>query len=119
MTDNHQDSQEMSEEELLEAALAELSQELPGSLAGELSGDLAGDLAEEQLPPAIQGSTLEALDTSRHPTPATVCEQCPNSIWLASEAEVKCYCRIMYQVVWTSLLPNSLTHCDGQFITQE
>src|SRR5574338_202543 len=69
------------------------------------------------LPPA--SPTLGALDASRHPKASTVCEECPNSVWFASPAEVKCYCRVMFLVTWSSKAPNQITHCDGAFLGQD
>jgi hypothetical protein len=69
---------------------------------------------------AVIGSpTLDALDESRRPKASTVCEHCPNSVWFASPAEVKCYCRVMFLVTWSSKEPNQITHCDGEFLGQE
>jgi hypothetical protein len=48
-----------------------------------------------------------------------VCEQCPNSVWFHSPKEVKCYCRVMYLVVWSTKEPSQITGCDGLFIGQE
>lgn len=71
-------------------------------------------------PPDSTGSpTLDALDESRRPKASTVCEHCPNSVWFASPAEVKCYCRVMFLVTWSSKEQNQITHCDGEFLGQE
>ena len=60
--------------------------------------------------------TLAALPEPRRPKTATVCERCPNSLWFASPAEVKCYCRVMFLVSWTNKEPNVLNLCDGLFL---
>ena len=71
-------------------------------------------------PPTSTGSpTLDALEENRRPKASTVCEHCPNSVWFASPAEVKCYCRVMFLVTWSSKEPNQITHCDGEFLGQE
>jgi hypothetical protein len=70
-------------------------------------------------PPSTGSPTLDALDESRRPKASTVCEHCPNSVWFASPAEVKCYCRVMFLVTWSSKEPNQITHCDGEFLGQE
>jgi len=62
---------------------------------------------------------LDALEENRRPKASTVCEHCPNSVWFASPAEVKCYCRVMFLVTWSSKEPNQITHCDGEFLGQE
>jgi hypothetical protein len=72
----------------------------------------------DDLPMALS-PTLEALDDSRRPKPGTLCETCPNSVWFTSPKEVKCYCRVMYLVVWSSKEPNQITGCDGIYIGQE
>ena len=63
--------------------------------------------------------TLGALEDARRPKASTVCERCPNSVWFASPDELKCYCRVMFLVTWSTKEPNQLTHCDGAFLGQE
>ena len=58
--------------------------------------------------------TLQRLEASRRPKPSTVCEACPGSVWFTSPAGVKCYCRVMHLVTWSTEEPNELTHCDGE-----
>lgn len=69
--------------------------------------------------PSVISPTLESLPKQRRPPLATVCETCPNSVWFSSPKEVKCYCRVMYLVVWSTKEPNQITGCDGLFIGQE
>ena len=57
--------------------------------------------------------TLTALDESRRPSREVVCATCPNSVWFASKTEVKCYCRVMYLVTWSTVEPNEIKLCDG------
>jgi len=70
-------------------------------------------------PPSAASPTLAALEASRHPQQKTACETCPNSVWFSSPEEVKCYCRVMYLVAWSSQAPNQITHCDGLYLGQE
>ena len=49
----------------------------------------------------------------------TACEACPNSVWFSSPTEVKCYCRVMYLVTWSTKEPNQITGCDGMYLGQE
>ena len=70
-------------------------------------------------PPRAASPTLGALEASRHPQQKTACETCPNSVWFSSPEEVKCYCRVMYLVAWSSQAPNQITHCDGLYLGQE
>ena len=80
-------------------------------------------LAPSQLtpvgPPSVASPTLGALEASRHPQQKTACETCPNSVWFSSPAEVKCYCRVMYLIAWSSQMPNQITHCDGLYLGQQ
>jgi hypothetical protein len=64
--------------DLLQAALFEVARPLP--------------------PPAQEPAspTLAPLDKTRRPRTSTVCEACPNSVWFASPAELRCYCRVMF-----------------------
>ena len=113
-----------TEDEQIDAALALLSQEplptttLPDPAPG--PSQAASESADAMAaPPLSSGSpTLDALDESRRPKASTVCERCPNSVWFASPAEVKCYCRVMFLVTWSSKEPNQITNCDGIFLGQ-
>jgi len=109
-------------EDELDAALAALgSDPLPTTTLPE-PAPAPEQAAGEPSPPApmpTASPTLDALDESRRPKASTVCEHCPNSVWFASPAELKCYCRVMFLVTWSSKEPNQLTHCDGQFLGQE
>ena len=75
---------------------------------------------DEPLPEEVKieepphSSTLAALDESRRPSPEVACGTCPNSVWFASPDEVKCYCRVMFLVSWSTKEPNTITHCDGK-----
>lgn len=108
----------MTMDDELDAALASFSsQELPTSTTLDATAPQPSALVDEAIPHPSQ--TLGALDESRHPKAKTVCEACPNSVWFASPAELKCYCRVMFLVTWSSKEPNQLTHCDGQFLGQD
>nr|ADD63309.1 TraH conjugative transfer protein, relaxosome stabilization [uncultured bacterium pAKD4] len=107
---------EPTEDELLEAALAAVDQPLPQS------PEPPEPDSHEPTPPQPDGPaspTLAALDESRRPKAKTVCEDCPNSVWFSSPAEVKCYCRVMFLVTWSNKEPNQLTACDGIFLGQD
>ena len=70
-------------------------------------------------PEAAYSLTLAGLDVSRRPLATTACETCPNSMWFASPQEVKCYCRVMFLVTWSSQEPHQITLCDGLAIGPE
>jgi len=135
-----------TDDELMQEALALLSQEPPTAIEPDtLDPDLAPSLDEEEDPtltpdqrveatpaplspspppipagpPSAASPTLAALEASRHPQQKTACETCPNSVWFSSPEEVKCYCRVMYLVAWSSQAPNQITHCDGQYLGRE
>ena len=131
-----------NDEELIHEALALLSQEPPTTIgqSPETETELAEDdstsessLSEEgrqhplprppQLtppgPPSVESPTLAALEATRRPQQKTACEVCPNSVWFSSPKEVKCYCRVMYLVAWSSQEPNQITHCDGRYLGRE
>ena len=118
--------------------------ELAAQMGGQGSNEEARDMQEESLD-AIDGMgmtqaeieasmqeyqdtqsrsspTLEALEQeegSLLPQEATVCEECPNAVWFASKDELKCYCRVMFLVTWSSKDPQTIRLCDGQYIGQE
>ena len=69
--------------------------------------------------PSVGSAALAALPRERRPKPSTVCEICQASLWFASKEEVKCYCRVMHVVSWSTNEPNALTHCDGIEIANE
>jgi hypothetical protein len=59
------------------------------------------------------------IDAGRRPNPPTVCEICKASVWMASQYEVRCYCRIMHVISWETTDPKPLTACDGIALAEE
>lgn len=59
-------------------------------------------------------STVQRLPRNRRPSPSTVCETCPASVWYTMQSQVKCYCRVMHLHSWDSEEPKPLTSCDGR-----
>ena len=104
-----------SEDALIEAALAVLGSELIDTASDPATDRMrtAPEPVGTRTPLPTESPTLAALEASRRPHPGTVCETCPNSVWFASPAEVKCYCRVMFLVTWSSSEPHQITHCDG------
>ena len=102
----------LEEDDEITAAMALLQQSFPRDDLN-ATEDVAKTLSDPLSP------TLEALDINRRPALKTVCETCPNSMWFSSPLEVKCYCRVMYLVTWSTQDPNVITNCDGTFIGQE
>ena len=103
-----------SEDALIDAALAALEQASPPT-----TPLLEPEREPAHEPATVASPTLDALDASRRPKAATVCETCPNSVWFASPTELKCYCRVMFLVTWSSTTPHEITHCDGAFLGQD
>lgn len=137
-------SEELTEDELLAQALASMDSTPPGGdeepgpeeppEPGEVLefGEAPPEpnfLDELEQPPVDespfapleepQSLVLQELDESRRPKARTVCERCPNSVWFSSPKEVKCYCRVMFLVSWSTKEPNQITGCDGMFLGQE
>lgn len=103
-----------SEEELIVAALAAVESPPPPS-----TGPVPVQPSSSRAAESAASPTLSALEASRRPKAATVCERCPNSVWFASTTDVRCYCRVMFLVTWSSKEPSALTACDGLFLGQE
>lgn len=99
---------ELTEDEKIEAALAALDQQQ------EMETPEIPTLEADALSP-----TLAGLGKDRRPKVKTVCEDCPNSVWFSSPVEVKCYCRVMFLITWSTKEPNQMTGCDGMFLGQE
>ena len=114
---------EQTEDELIAAAMAALDSPLPETI--HQPAPTPGDPGQPPHVQQFQGQdtpaspTLAELDESRRPKAKTVCEDCPNSVWFSSPAEVKCYCRVMFLVTWSNKEPNQITGCDGIFLGQE
>ena len=117
-----EEESQMTEDELIDAAMAAMDLEpLPTVETMEMeAATIPVQQGESETPPETTGNpTLDALDESRRPKARTVCEHCPNSVWFASPEEVKCYCRDMFLVTWSSKDQNQITNCDGEFLGQE
>ena len=63
--------------------------------------------------------TLVQLPSSRKPSPSTVCEICPASMWYATPKTVRCYCRVMRLISWSTDEPTEMTHCDGMHLASQ
>ena len=63
--------------------------------------------------------TLASLEATRRPKKPTTCEHCHAAIWFSSPEELKCWCRLMSGIVWTTKEPTELTSCDGVEIAQQ
>lgn len=123
MSEPTEPTNDMNEDDLIDAALAALDQEpLPTTTLPEPEQAEPHQAATADLSPAADSpvsQTLAALEETRRPKASTVCERCPHSVWFASPAEVKCYCRVMFLVTWSSKEPNQITNCDGIYLGQE
>ena len=111
-----------SEDELIADAMEALDKPPPAQpqAAPQAQREPASQQAQDDTDmPTALSPTLEKLDSARRPKPGTLCEVCPNSVWFTSPKEVKCYCRVMYLVVWSSKEPNQITGCDGIYVGQE
>jgi hypothetical protein len=97
-----------SEREPLDGVLDQLEHELPESQQGAVA--TAG---------AYESPTLTSLEPKRRPDPKPVCETCPQSMWFASAAHLKCYCRVMHAVTWNSEEPLPILSCDGILLSSE
>lgn len=58
--------------------------------------------------------TPQALDEKRRPQPEAVCARCPQSLWFTTKTQVKCYCRQMFAVTWSTEEPIAIMACDGK-----
>jgi hypothetical protein len=67
----------------------------------------AGSLALSQLPKEIR------------PSPPTVCQVCPGSLWTGSPRDAQCWCRIMHFTSWSSNAPYQRIACDGIAIAEQ
>ena len=67
----------------------------------------------------IGSPTLEKILKGRRPNPSTVCEVCPASMWFATPDEVKCYCKEMFLITWSTSEPGPMTSCDGMIRAME
>ena len=109
---NQEDDPILTAEEQIEAVMRTLDQSVSSTPTAEQT-------EEDQLLEGHPSPTLGALDSNRRPKVKTVCEACPNSVWFSSPSEVKCYCRVMYLVTWSTKEPNQMTGCDGLYLGQE
>ena len=57
--------------------------------------------------------TLQQLPPELHPAEPTACQTCNAALWHATAKELRCFCRAMRVLVWTTKEPETLTLCDG------
>ena len=56
---------------------------------------------------------LEKILPSARPKPSPACEDCPQSLWFATQDELKCRCSRMHLISWTQDEPPIMA-CDGR-----
>lgn len=65
--------------------------------------------------PTVQVLRLSGvLKDSDASAPKTTCEHCRAAVWTLTEAELRCYCRVMHVIAWSRQEPNNLVSCDAQ-----
>ena len=81
---------------------------------------------EEKTYLSITLDQLSQSDPSTLPKLCPQCAQCPNAVWFfqtqkeLTKKELKCYCRVMFLITWSSLEPYQMIQlCDGVVIGQE
>ena len=118
-TNNQEHEAPANDQEATEVAIAAALAALDAPLPESVQPEPPGEHPQGEPQPSLASPTLAALDESRRPKDRTVCESCPNSVWFSSPAEVKCYCRVMFLIVWSDREPNEITACDGIFLGRE
>ena len=88
--------------------------------AAALDEALAHEMSEAAAitPPDEEPYTSPLLDRMDD-RPATVCVHCVHSMWSKSRHDLRCYCRLMYAVVWSNREPTNLIECDGHLLQQQ
>ena len=102
-----------------DAMLDDLDAAMASSEAKDKSAAPAPSAPQPEEAPAIGSATLAQLPKARRPNPSTVCEACPASVWFATPKEVKCFCRVMHLITWSTAEPGEMTHCDGLALASE
>ena len=57
--------------------------------------------------------TMQRLPKSRRPSPSTLCEACPASVWYVTPKQMRCFCRVMHLMSWRDDEPHEIQECDG------
>lgn len=66
-----------------------------------------------EFPPYVS-PTLLRLEARLRPSPSTICEACPASVWYTTADGVTAFCRVMHLKTWSSEEPKALESCDGE-----
>ena len=72
----------------------------------------APSLTPSESPVPYASLTLSRLPPARLPEP-TSCKNCHASLWHATAEDVRCFCRAMRLISYSSASPELLTDCDG------
>src|SRR5262245_9267412 len=66
-----------------------------------------------------ESPTIAGLEPQRRPNPLPICATCPHSLWFASAAHLRCFCRLMHVVTWEQDDPSSsIVACDGIVLSE-
>ena len=109
----HQDNQD---EVSSEATAAFNSMEFDAGRLSAMDEDAPSMMAEDpesMAMPAMGSPTIARLPKALRPSPSTLCEICPASLWLSSATSLQCYCEQMRVIIWSTAAQSAITECDG------
>ena len=76
-----------------------------------ISGFNASENEQAAMPP-LRDLRPVVLALSPAQRPSTACGRCPESLWLKSAVDLRCYCKPMHLIVWSTAEKNEITDCD-------
>ena len=71
------------------------------------------------LPYKYSSPALSHLPEGRHASVNTLCARCKNACWIATEQDLYCHCRVLFEKVWTEARKTEIIVCDGALLVQE
>ena len=71
------------------------------------------------LPYSHFSSALSHLPAGRRENVHTLCAHCKNACWIATEQDLYCHCRVLFEKVWIEARKTVILVCDGALLVDE
>ena len=71
------------------------------------------------LPYSHFSPALSHLSEERSDSVNTLCAHCKNACWIATEQDLYCHCRVLFEKVWTLGRASTVLACDGALLIDE
>ena len=73
----------------------------------------------EESPLPTTSLVLRQAPPELFPKVAVACMQCPMALWQLEDKSLRCYCRVLYRMVWETTKPGKIRACDAPLLAAQ